>query len=146
MSREIQSITTREFIIQSIMIHADVKSAYRFIADPKNLPLWTNAFKEADESKALLNTPTGAIDIGLKTLRNENEGTIDWYMEMPDGTVGVAYSRIVPVKDRCIYSFILLPPPLPLEEIEGKLEEQGEILRHELINLSELLKDRQNVS
>jgi hypothetical protein len=108
--------------------------------------LWTNAFKEANESRALMNTPFGTINIGLKTLGNENEGTIDWHMELPDGTVGVAYSRIIPVKERCIYSFILLPPPLPLEELEGKLEEQGGILRHELINLSELLKERQNVS
>jgi hypothetical protein len=144
MNQEIQIITNKEFIIQSIMIDTDAKCAYLFIADPKNLPLWTNAFKEADESKALMNTPAGTINIRLKTLGNEHEGTIDWHMHMPDGTVGIAYSRVVPVKDKCIYSFILLPPPLPLEELEGKLEEQGQILRQELINLSELLKNRKN--
>ena len=78
MSQEIQCITTKHFITPSIMIYADAKFVYLFVADPKNLPLWTNAFKKAVESRALKNTPARTISrIGLKTIGNEHAGTID---------------------------------------------------------------------
>ena len=140
MTHEMQTQSSKPFIVESIMIECDVGSAFRFISDPAKLPSWTNAFKEANASEALMNTPAGTIRIGLNTVSSQQDGTIDWYMKMPDGTVGVAYSRVVAVKDKCIYCFILLPPPVPLEALEGTLEEQGIILKQELINLSELLK------
>src|SRR5688500_5351705 len=117
MTHDMQTVSSKQFIVESMMIECDVASAFRFISDPPKLPLWTSAFKEANASEALMNTPAGTIRIGLKTVSSQEAGTIDWYMELPDGTVGVAYSRVVAVNQKCIYSFILLPPPVPLEAL-----------------------------
>jgi hypothetical protein len=44
----------------------------------------------------------------------------------PDGKVASAYSRLVPQsnEDR-VFSFVLLAPPVPLEQLEGMLNEQA---------------------
>lgn len=54
---------------------------------PKNLPLWTAVFKEADEESTLLVTPMGELKNGLTNISNKESGTIDWHMKMPDGNV-----------------------------------------------------------
>lgn len=125
--------------VQSVYIGVAADEVFDFIADPNNLPKWTSAFKEADESSALLATPDGELRIGLETEIDKARGTVDWLMKMPDGNIGAAYSRVVPASDgKAIYSFILLAPPAALEEIEGILARQIEILRHELQTLQTL--------
>jgi hypothetical protein len=42
--------------------------------------------------------------------------------------------------DRSLYSFILTAPPVPLEELEGALEQQSRILKEELTTLRALLE------
>jgi hypothetical protein len=64
-------------------------------------------------------------------------------MTFPDGNVARAYSRVVADgADSCIYSFILTRPPVPLERIEGALEEQSQTLREELRNLRAILEQK----
>jgi len=134
-------IMETNFSVQSISIDLSAEEVFNFIADPSNLPKWTTAFKSADNKSALLVTPTGKMKIGLTTKASKETGTIDWYMKMPDGSVGKAFSRVVENSDgKSIYSFILLAPPVPIEKLEGTLREQEVILEKELKNLKRILK------
>ena len=131
----------KNFDVQSIGINANHKNVFEFVAKPENLPLWTNAFSKADGNSAVLVTPSGKISIKLKTIISAELGTVDWIMEMPNGSVGKAYSRISENGMASIYSFILLAPPVPLKEIEGALSEQKVLLAQELLDLKELLEN-----
>jgi hypothetical protein len=133
--------TMKTFDVQSVGISKPGPAVFRFIADPSNLPRWTNAFKRADTTSADLVTPTGAVPIKLQTISDENSGTIDWKLSFPDGTVGWAYSRVTPDGDhRSAYAFVLMAPPVPLEALEGALAEQMETLGKELEALKALLE------
>lgn len=137
---ETQTIETN-FSVQNVLINSPLIKVFNFIAEPLNLPKWTNAFKSADHESALLVTPGGEIKIGLETRASKEAGTIDWYMKMPDGSIGKAYSRVVENSDgTSIYSFILLAPPVPIEKLEGTLKEQEGILSKELKNLKRILE------
>lgn len=123
--------------VQSINLQASPSKVFDFIADPENLPKWTVAFKEANEKSARLVTPKGELSIELETRANKEDGTIDWYMTMPDGSIGTAYSRVVEGPDNnAIYSFVLIAPPVPLEEVEGTLSAQIGQLKEELESLA----------
>jgi hypothetical protein len=131
----------QNFSIQSVLIDSSTDKVFNFIAEPSNLPKWTNAFKDADHKSALLVTPAGEMKIGLETKATMETGTIDWHMKMPDGSIGKAYSRVVENSDgKSIYSFILLAPPVPIEQLEGTLKEQEGILNKELKNLKRILE------
>tara|TARA_R110002072_G_scaffold63734_1_gene158258 strand:+ start:83 stop:499 length:417 start_codon:yes stop_codon:yes gene_type:complete len=132
--------TIKNHDVQSVNIQATTDKVFDYIANPTNLPKWTGAFKNVDEKSALLVTPNGELKIGLETKANKELGTIDWHMTMPDGSVGIAYSRVVANADgSTIYSFILLAPPAPIEEVEGALFQQMDILKKELQNLQTIL-------
>ena len=132
----------KQFDVQTVEIAAPFKKTFDYIADPSNLPKWTNAFKTVNGNSALLETPKGAVNIGMKVNAAREQGTVDWVLTFPDGSVARAYSRVVPLGEReCTYSFNLMAPPLPLEELEGALKAQSEILREELAKLSEILAD-----
>lgn len=131
----------KTFDVQFIEIEAPFEKVFSFIANPANLPKWTAAFKDADKEKALLVTPNGELRIGLQTISDIN-GIIDWHMHLPDGTVGKAHSRVTPLPNgNVVYSFVLLSPPVPVEEIEGTLEQQKKLLAEELKKLAYLLKN-----
>lgn len=133
--------TIKNHDVQSVNISTTSQQAFAFIADPKNLPLWTGAFKQADNKTALLITPQGELPIGLEIKANAVAGTIDWYMTMPDNTVGVAYSRVNEGPDgNVIYSFVLVAPPVPLEQIEGTLAAQIGQLKDEMQRLKSILE------
>ena len=57
-------------------------------------------------------------------------------------SVALAQSRVTDTSSRagCIYSFILHAPPVPLEQIEGALEQQSLTLREELAKLTSLME------
>ena len=77
----------------------------------------------------------------LETITDESRGTIDWRMTFPDGSVGVAYSRVTPDgRDRSVYSFVLMAPPVPLEALEGALSAQMAVLAQELQTLKARLE------
>jgi hypothetical protein len=125
----------RDYDVQTIEIAAPFEAAFSYIADPGKLPAWTHAFRSVADGRATLATPRGSIEIGLEVKASYETGTVDWSMTFPDGSVGRAYSRLVARGDRTLYSFILLPPPVPLEQIEGALAQQAEVLREELATL-----------
>ena len=125
--------------VQAIELPTSLNKAFEYISMPGNLPGWTSAFKEADEKSALLVTPNGELKISLKTITNQS-GTIDWYMTMPDGSVAKAFSRLTDLPNgNVLYSFVLLAPPVPIEQVEGTLEQQKQILSTELERLAKIL-------
>jgi len=128
------------FDVQSIGINRPATKVFDFIAKPENLSLWTNAFAKADQSSAIMVTPNGELTIGLETIVANDNGTIDWLMTMPDGSIGKAFSRVSENEENAIYSFVLLAPPVPLEQIEGVLSEQKIVLAEELKKLKNLLE------
>jgi hypothetical protein len=131
----------RMFDVQAIEIRAPRGKVFEFLRHPANLPLWAHAFKSADDAVAHLETPEGAVDVGLHTLANIEAGTVDWRLEFPDGGVGLAQSRVTETtRGTCIYSFVLHAPPMALELIEGAFEAQRETLRSELRTLQLLME------
>ena len=133
----------KTFDVQSVSIQASAARVFAFIAEPKNLPRWTSAFKRADSRSAQLATPQGTVDIGLSTITQREAGAIDWKMTFSDSAVGVAYSRVTPDGEaRSVYSFVLMAPPVPLEALEGALEAQRGILAEELIRLKGILEGK----
>jgi hypothetical protein len=111
------------------------------VRDPHNLPRWAHAFQRANDERATLKTPSGAVDIGLRTISHRVTGTIDWELNFPDGFIGLAHSRIIETaRGTCIYSFVLHAPPVPLEHLEGTLDAQRRILCEELAELRRLLE------
>ena len=130
----------KTFHVESVEIAAPVAVAFAYISDARNLPAWTHAFKRVRNGSALMQTSAGNIEVEVDVKASKQSGTIDWYMKMPDGTVASAFSRLTPLgAERGVYSFVLLAPPVPLEQLEGRLNQQAGILREELAKLSAIL-------
>ncbi|MDD7886201.1 hypothetical protein [Flavivirga sp. 57AJ16] len=135
-----KQLPEKTFDVQSIEIYANYKKAFDFIAEPKNLPLWTKAFTKVEKESATMVTENGEINIKLETIISKDLGIIDWVMTMPDGSIGKAFSRISENGKTSIYTFTLLAPPVPLEELEGTLKIQKLLLAQELMKLKSILE------
>ena len=132
----------KDYDVQSIKLNVPRDEAITYIADAINLPEWTSAFAAVTGKQALMRTPNGEVEIGLDVYSSEEDGAIDWRMAFPDGSVAVAYSRVVALSsDSCVYCFVLTPPPVPLEQLEGALVAQSRTLVHELVKLKQILED-----
>jgi hypothetical protein len=129
------------FDVQGIEIRASRAKVFEFVRDPHNLPKWAHAFKTADDERARLETPSGRVDVRLHTEADPRSGAVDWRLEFPDGSVGIAQSRVTgTTRGTCIYSFVLHAPPVPLEQVEGALDAQRGTLREELSTLKSLME------
>jgi hypothetical protein len=131
----------KTFDVQGIDLQAPQKRAFSYIADPIHLPQWTSAFASVANGRAVMRTPNGEIEIDLAVRSSEEQGTIDWVMAFPDGSVATAFSRIVKLDSKsCVFTFVLTPPPVPLEQLEGALEAQSRTLAEELQSLKRILE------
>lgn len=131
----------RMFDVQSVEIQAPRRKVFEFLRTPGNLPRWAHAFRSVKDGQARLETLAGAVEIGLDVAADEKTGTVDWRLEFPDGTVGLAQSRVTDTtRGTCIYSFVLHAPPVALEQVEGALEAQRRTLRSELATLKSLME------
>jgi hypothetical protein len=131
----------KTYDVQEVELAVSARRAFERIADPKQLPHWAEAFASADRASAVLRTPSGPVSIGLTVEARQDTGTVDWKLTFPDGSVGHAHSRVVELaSERCVYTFVLHAPPVPLEAIEGALEAQRATLRRELARLKELVE------
>jgi hypothetical protein len=138
---QLKESAMRMFDVQGIEIVAARTRVFEFLREPGNLPRWAHAFLRADGERARLETPAGAIDVGLDVAADADTGTVDWRLTFPDGSVGVAQSRVTETtRGTCIYSFVLHAPPVALEQIEGALEAQRATLRCELATLKSLME------
>lgn len=130
------------FDVQGIDLQTTQKQAFSYIADPAQLPQWTSAFASVTNGKAVLRTPNGEVEIDLVVQSSEEQGTIDWLMTFPDSSVATAFSRVVKLDSKnCVYTFVLTPPPVPLELLEGALEAQSRTLAEELQKLKNILEN-----
>jgi len=131
----------RMFDVEGIEISAPSDKVFEFVKQPANLPRWTHAFVFADENGARLETPRGAIDVGLRVSADAETGVVDWRLVFPDGTLGLAHSRVTETtRGTSIYSFVLHAPPVALEDVEGALEAQRVTLQSELATLKSLME------
>ena len=131
----------RLFDVQGIEIAAPRRKVFAFLRDPANLPRWAHAFVSAGDGRARLETPAGAVDVALSVFAHAESGVIDWSLSFPDGSVGVAQSRVTETaRGTSIYSFVLHAPPVALEQVEGALEAQRAQLRSELTTLKSLME------
>lgn len=131
----------RMFDVQAIEITAPHRKVFDYLKEPANLPRWAHAFVSAGDGHARLETPAGAVDVGLDVLANADCGVVDWRLTFPDGTVGLAQSRVTDTtRGTCIYSFVLHTPPVALEHVEGALEAQRRLLQSELATLKSLME------
>lgn len=130
------------FDVQGIELHAANDGVFAYVADPAHLPAWTSAFATVANGKALMRTPQGEVEIDLVVFSSKAQGTIDWKMTFPDGSVATAFSRVISLDhDRSIYTFVLTPPPVPLEQLEGALDAQSRTLADELLRLKGILEN-----
>jgi hypothetical protein len=131
----------RMFDVQGIEIGAPRAKVFDFLREPGNLPQWAHAFVAASDGRARLETPAGAVDVGLLVSADAAAGTVDWQLTFPDGSTGVAQSRVTDTtRGTCIYSFVLHAPPVALEQVEGALEAQRVRLQRELDTLKSLME------
>jgi hypothetical protein len=131
----------KNFEVQGIELRVPRQKAFACIADPTQLPRWTNAFAFVRNGRARMRTPNGEIDIALAVRASAEHGTVDWLMTFPDGKLATAFSRVVELTgDSCVFSFVLTPPPVALEQLEGALEAQSVTLAEELKTLKRLLE------
>ena len=129
--------------VQGIEIRAPRDKVFEFLCNPRNLPQWAHAFVAAEDGWARLETPSGTAEIALRTSADAGTGTVDWQLEFPDGSVGLAHSRVTDTpRGTCVYSFVLHAPPVALEQIEGALEAQRATLQSELATLKSLMERR----
>lgn len=134
----------KDFDVQAVGLEIPPERAFAFIADPAQLPRWTNAFASVANGKAVMRTPNGEVEVTLAVQASEAQGTVDWSMGFPDGSTATAFSRTVALgPKRCIFSFVLTPPPVALEQLEGALEAQSRILAQELRNLKQILENHE---
>ena len=131
----------KRYDVQDIELAVPSARALELLADPAQLPRWTSAFAAADHRSAVLRAPDGNVTIGLEVLARRPAGTVDWRMTFPGGTVGWAHSRVVDLEPgRCVYTFVLHAPLVPLEAVEGALEAQRRTLATELARLKSILE------
>jgi hypothetical protein len=131
----------RMFDVQGIEIMAAPHKVFEFVKEPSHLPQWANAFVSAGDGRARLETPRGTVEIDLQVAADAATGVVDWRLVFPDGSIGLAQSRVTETTGRTsIYSFVLHAPPVALEEIEGALEAQRAILQTELATLKSLME------
>jgi hypothetical protein len=129
------------FDVQGVEIVAPCGKVFEFLREPSNLPQWAHAFVSAGRGHARLETPAGAVDVGLDVSADAETGTVDWLLAFPDGGVGLAQSRVTgTTRGTCIYSFVLHAPPVALEQVEGALDAQRALLQSELAMLKSLME------
>ncbi len=126
----------RTFDVQSVEIEAPARTVFDYLSRPETLPEWAHAFRSVEGDRATLATPKGSVEVELTVEASWPSGSVDWLLRFPDGSLARAHSRVVPgTGERSIYTFVLLAPPVPLEQIEGALAEQSRTLRSELETL-----------
>jgi hypothetical protein len=131
----------RMFDVQGIEITAPRQKVFEFVREPRNLPRWAHAFVSAGDGRARLETPGGAVDVGLDVIADVDTGVVDWRLNLPNGGVGIAQSRVTETtRGTCIYSFVLHAPAVALEQVEGALDAQRVQLQSELATLKTLME------
>lgn len=122
-----KAIKTSEIV--TMEFSTSYENAFLYIANPKNLPLWTLYLVEADEVSTTIQTPSGKVAHGLVTEASFETGVIDWHVISPDGKkVEKFCSRLIGLPNgNCVYSFMFFAYPdaneNPIETLANKREQ-----------------------
>ena len=84
----------RMFDVQGIEIIAPYHKVFEFLREPANLRRWAHAFVSAGNGRARLETPAGVVDVALGVTADAETGVVDWRLAFPDGSIGIAQSRV----------------------------------------------------
>src|SRR2546422_10159324 len=90
----LREMVMRMFDVQGVEIDATRAKVFEFLREPGNLPQWALAFVSAEEGRARLETPTGAVDVGLDVSADTETGTGDWRLAFPVGSVRAGHARV----------------------------------------------------
>ncbi|MFY0600697.1 MAG: SRPBCC family protein [Cyclobacteriaceae bacterium] len=136
-------MVSENFDVQSVSINVNPDKVFEFLAEPTNVPKWAVGFSEVDGKTAIMETPSGKMKVGMEMICNKDLGTIDTLMTMPDGSTGKVFSRVTENDGGAssVFTFVLMAPPVPLEEIEGTLAQQKKQLAEELLILKSILEE-----
>ncbi|MEM8889459.1 MAG: SRPBCC family protein [Bacteroidota bacterium] len=138
-----EQVQQKTFEIVSIGIQANPDRVFDYVADGKNLPKWTDFFKEADDTSAIIVTSKGELKVGMQAVLNKELGVIDTILEMPDGSKNHSWSRVTGNKDgnESVFSFTLVAPPLPPDAMAKFLAGQKAQMEEELRTLKSILEN-----
>lgn len=130
----------RRFATVSEQLPASFETAFSYITKPLNLYEWAVAFKHSNTTSAMLDGPNGNSSVGLTTEVSKEAGTIDWYMDMPDGSVMRALSRLVASNDdQSVYTFTFFAENIEDDQVEAHLTESRAVIEQEFSNLQQIL-------
>ena len=118
----------------SVSLGAAFDRVFDFLADARNLHLWTVEFAlEAPVQRGDMfevTTPRGTLELRVRADRAS--GVID-YLIGPAGKGNAAHSRLLRVDDGCVYVFTQFEPPgAPpglFERLCGNVSKEMEILK-----------------
>ena len=138
-----EQVQQKKFEIVSIAINAHPDMVFDYVANGKNLPEWTEFFKEADDSSAIIVTSQGELKVAMETVLNKELGVIDTIIEMPDGSKNHSWSRVTGNKQgkESVFSFTLVAPPMPPDALVKFLSGQKAQLEEELQTLKSILEN-----
>lgn len=130
----------KNFEVLSIGINCDYKKAFDYVANPDNLPKWTNQFVKVNQNSASFNMFNDVVEVTFETYANEELGTIDWKITFPDGNSGMAYSRLTRNIEGVIYAFNFILPPLQEDDLKRAYATQKDNIENEIHKLKTLLE------
>lgn len=103
---------------QTVTVPANRDEAFRYLADPENLPRWAVGFARGmrrEGERWIVQTAQGEMPIRFAV--DAERGTIDFHMTVAPGTDVVAYSRVMPNGAGAEYVFTQFQPARMPDEV-----------------------------
>jgi hypothetical protein len=96
---------------QTIFIETSFEHAFRYLADPENLPRWAAAFAQQIKPHRegwVVTTPQG--ELGMRYVTHSSLGIVDYHISSAPAVEVVAHSRLIPVGEGVLYVFTQVQP------------------------------------
>ena len=125
---------------QTIRLEVEPSTAFAFLADPNNLPLWAIGFCRGIRQEGptwIVETAGGECRLDIDA--DSRRGTIDFQMRPAPDVEASAFSRLVPCAGGCEYVFTQLAPAGASDEM---FRANVEALKEELFVLRSILRAR----
>ena len=123
---------------QTISIATRPEKVLRFLQDPLNLPRWAVGFaRSIREVGPGWVVSTGAGEVGLRLVTDEQLGVVDFVLSPAPGVEGRAASRVLANGDGCEYVFTQFQAPGMSDDVVAK---NVRAVAHELSVLKALME------
>jgi hypothetical protein len=125
---------------QTIRLETDARTAFDFLADPGNLPMWAVGFCRGirrDGNGWIVQTRTGECPLEIEA--DARRGTIDFHMQPAPHIKASAYSRVLGCDAGSEYVFTQFSLPAAPDEL---FQASVESLKEELVVLRSVLRAR----